>query len=436
MPSLIRVLIRLVLGVWFRRVEVVDDGGVPLDGPRILIANHENGLIDPLLIAGALPVAPRFLAKSTLWRNPLLALLFALGRVIPVHRRQDAAEGARPEENAAMFRIAGEVLARGGTIAIFPEGQSHNAPQLQPLKTGAARLALAAPPEVRIVPVGIVFTEKERFRSRALLVVGRALDTAAERRLADQDPPGAVRALTARMAEALAAVTINAESWHDRRLLARAAELSAPARSSLEVRHRRMAELLAGYRWLAAERPQEVSAVRAAVERYDRALEAFGASDAEVTARFGGLAVLAWLGRLSALALVRTPIGVAGALLNLVPYRLVDWLAARKAAQPDEPASWKLFGALVFYPAWWALLALGAGWTGGPVLAACAPIVAALSGYIAVRWLERLGTLAGQARLAWRLSAQRPALEQLRAERRLVGELLARLEAEWRAARG
>ena len=67
----------------------------------------------------------------------------------------------------------------------FPEGISHDEPELQPLKTGAARIALGAmerhgPLPVRIVPVGLTFEEKGVFRSRALLVVGEAIDPSGE----------------------------------------------------------------------------------------------------------------------------------------------------------------------------------------------------------------------------------------------------------------
>ena len=112
MPGWIRLLVRFVTAIWCRSVETVGVQHVPRGGvPLIVVANHENGLIDPLLIASRLPIAPRFLAKSTLWKNPVLKFLFMLGRVVPVHRKQDAAEGADMKKNAETFEIAGRVLA-------------------------------------------------------------------------------------------------------------------------------------------------------------------------------------------------------------------------------------------------------------------------------------------------------------------------------------
>src|SRR5688500_4231864 len=147
MPGWIRLLVRFVTAIWCRSIETTGAQQVPRAVPLIVVANHENGLVDPLLIASRLPLKPRFLAKSTLWKNPVLRFLFFLGRVVPVHRKQDAGEGADMKKNAETFDVAGRVLSSGGVLALFPEGLSHNEPQLQPLKTGAARICMAAPPE-------------------------------------------------------------------------------------------------------------------------------------------------------------------------------------------------------------------------------------------------------------------------------------------------
>ena len=82
---------------------------------------------------------PRFLAKSTLWSHPVVAPLLIFIGAVPVYRRRDGAPVARNLETFARCR---EVLAAGGTVALFPEGGSHNEPAPLPLKTGAARIAL------------------------------------------------------------------------------------------------------------------------------------------------------------------------------------------------------------------------------------------------------------------------------------------------------
>ena len=70
-------------------------------------------------------------------------------------------------------------------MALFPEGHSHNEPRRLPLKTGAARIALETearhgPLGLKIVPVGLTYDEKGKFRSRVLVRVGDPIDPAPE----------------------------------------------------------------------------------------------------------------------------------------------------------------------------------------------------------------------------------------------------------------
>src|SRR5205085_5440816 len=83
-----------------------------------------------------------FLAKSPLFRTPVVSFFVRALDSIPVYRKQD--EGADTSRNRETFERAARLLRRGGTIAICPEGASHSEPYLLPLKTGAARIALGA----------------------------------------------------------------------------------------------------------------------------------------------------------------------------------------------------------------------------------------------------------------------------------------------------
>src|SRR5205823_8142450 len=109
------------------------------------------------------------------------------------------------------------LLKRGGTIAICPEGVSHNEPHILPLKSGTARIALAvlgeAPQlELKIAPAGLYYTAKSAFRSAALLYFGEPFKVAPVAMDEQGEPPReAVRALSDKIAAALRDVTLNAE---------------------------------------------------------------------------------------------------------------------------------------------------------------------------------------------------------------------------------
>jgi glycerol-3-phosphate O-acyltransferase / dihydroxyacetone phosphate acyltransferase len=140
---------------------------VPAEGPLLLVANHPNSLLDPALVSTAARRPVRFLAKAPLFSVPVIGWLVRGAGSIPVFRRQD--EPALMTQNADAFRAAYDALVSGSAIGIFPEGVSHDEPSITPLRTGAARIALESATRLGgafpIVPVGLIFREKETFRS-------------------------------------------------------------------------------------------------------------------------------------------------------------------------------------------------------------------------------------------------------------------------------
>src|SRR5690349_3910350 len=78
----------------------------------------------------------------------------------------------------ATFEACYRVLERGEAIGIFPEGITHDDPQLKTIKTGAARMALELEQchdgklGLQIIPVGLTFSAKETYRSEALVSFG------------------------------------------------------------------------------------------------------------------------------------------------------------------------------------------------------------------------------------------------------------------------
>src|SRR5262249_62107826 len=94
---LVRGVIRLLLRLFYRRVDVIGAERIPASGPLIIAANHHNSLVDPMLIMGACPRRLTALAKAPLFRHPLIGpLLLAVG-ALPVDRRPAARR--RPRKN-------------------------------------------------------------------------------------------------------------------------------------------------------------------------------------------------------------------------------------------------------------------------------------------------------------------------------------------------
>jgi 1-acyl-sn-glycerol-3-phosphate acyltransferase len=134
---------RRVMRLYFRDIERLGDAPGPDVRGRVFVANHTNALIDPILVitGAACEISP--VAKSTLWSVPGLRWLLDRAGAVPIVRRVDTPDKAAAD-NADVFDKIAAHLDGGGNILIFPEGTSHSEPHLAPLRTGAARMLVAA----------------------------------------------------------------------------------------------------------------------------------------------------------------------------------------------------------------------------------------------------------------------------------------------------
>ena len=438
-----RVLDRLLyLVAWsasqglFRDIEVIGREHTPRRGtPCLVVANHFNGFVDPVLVIRGIGRVPRFLAKATLWNVRAARPLYAVAGMVPVYRRVDETGPGSPASDAgnrSTFHRAHEVLARGHTVAIFPEGTTHDEPRLAEMRTGAARIALGAAAQgvrnLQILPVGVVTEDKLETRSRGLVTVGRpiALDRELEEsgRPVDtgEDDREAVRDLTRRLTDELRAITPDFESGREHGALTLAAELVArtPGKSVKgEVALGRRERLAKRFGGLGSE---ERHAIRAAIADYQLDLALAGVRDSEVVAGLDVRQVVGRLLRTAALLLVLAPMALVGIVVNLVPALLVV-LAGQVPEAPVSKGTTRALVALLVFPAtWWAVSFLTTdGWL--PIMGAM--VVLAVCGLVAAVWAEVASWSLRDLR-AWRAVRNRRALlGPIRTQRT---ELVSRLE--------
>ena len=198
----------------------------------LVVASHDGGFVDPVLLAATLPRFPRFLAMASLWRTPARPFL-ALAGAIPVSRASDGPTTG----NVSAFRACHDVLASGGVVAIFPEGRASDEVRLLPMRTGAARIALGARAAgaegLRIVPIGLIYENKARARARVYVRVGTPIELDADLELLvppghrpSEEDRGTVDALTEEIGERLSAAALDFESAAQMSSLALAATIA------------------------------------------------------------------------------------------------------------------------------------------------------------------------------------------------------------------
>lgn len=380
-------IFRIVMRLYFRRVEGLGPPPAADTRGRIFCANHGNALIDPIVVLteAPCPIAP--IAKATLWNLPGLGWLLDAAGAVPIVRRKDE-PGKDAAANAGTFARIARHLAGGGNVLIFPEGVSHSGPHLVPLRTGAARMLLAAEAEGGVTPtfqaVALEFDAADTFRSRALVSWGPIRSLPA----ADDDGDEArVQAITAQIDDDLGALLIEADTAERRRLIGRVAEMlandagddSLAAWSTIGRQVQLASELL-------AERGDPaVAEAEAAVTAYHDALARHRVRDVQLArGRCPAPSVkpARWLRRI-ALA----PLALIGVILYGLPYRLPRRVA--RSTERDAVSTIKLGVGLAVFPLWAiALTVIAVIFAPAAWMAALAIAVIWLSPLAALRWLD------------------------------------------------
>ncbi|MBM4437339.1 MAG: 1-acyl-sn-glycerol-3-phosphate acyltransferase [Actinobacteria bacterium] len=121
---------------------------VPREGPCIMVSNHLSNF-DPLITGSWLPRRCTFVGKTELFSTPGIGWFCRMAGAVPVRR-----DGM----DLAAVRTLLRVLARGGMIALYPEGTRSRAHALRRPVGGAAYLAVKA--NAPLLPVGILGTEQ------------------------------------------------------------------------------------------------------------------------------------------------------------------------------------------------------------------------------------------------------------------------------------
>lgn len=136
---------------------------IPSDGPVLVACNHV-AFIDPLLVATAmLPRLSWFMAKEELFRSRVLA---------PWMRRSGGFPVRRASADVWAIRTARDLLARGESLMVFPEGGVTRSGHMRPGFSGAGYLALQ--PGVTVVPA--VIWNTQRLRGPVRVIFGPPID--------------------------------------------------------------------------------------------------------------------------------------------------------------------------------------------------------------------------------------------------------------------
>jgi len=361
-------LARLIANTFFRHIEVSGLENVPRTGPVIFAGNHPNALMDGWLLVAKCGRWPLFfLANAKLWNYRLLAPILNATGAIPVYRREEHPSGV---DNTHAFDRLYELIESGECVGIFPEGISHVESQLVKLKTGTARIALTIADRgsvnAPIVPCGLSYIHRHRFRSQVLLQFGEPM-TMDDARLYKfhKDEKATVVSLTTELAQALQALTVNAPDWRTLQIVQTVRRLYKPG--AAELTPAQYVELNRRFvnQYLKERNEPAVQTLTADVENYQARLDMFGLKDHQLRQPVTISRAIRRIILRSIVMLALLPFAIPGALLHLP----IGWIAAtvgeRFSYEMDDIATLKVFSTILLLPLLYLAVALAVGlWLG------------------------------------------------------------------------
>jgi len=204
-------VIRASLFFFFKKILISGKEHIPDKGPLIIVANHPNTLMDPLLIAAITGQRIGFVANAGIFLNKIITKIFNYFHVIPIYRKKDILPGEKPDNRKAFVKCH-EYLDQRGSLLIFPEGTSYYELKLREIKTGTARIALSYEDlkkfkgNLKIIPIALDYSDSIQFRSVVSVSICKAIEVEEYKQAYEVDEFDAVLQLTEDIRKELAEI--------------------------------------------------------------------------------------------------------------------------------------------------------------------------------------------------------------------------------------
>ena len=174
----VKYYMRIGFAFYFKKIKVSGVENIPKNKAILFLANHQNALVDPLLIGALTPRELNFLTRSDVFSTPLINALLSSVNMLPIYRMKDGLNSLA--KNEEVFEKCYTILNNNGTVLIFPEGNHNIKRRLRMLSKGFTRIVFGAlennpEQEIFIQPIGINYTNAKKFGTSVHLIFGNPI---------------------------------------------------------------------------------------------------------------------------------------------------------------------------------------------------------------------------------------------------------------------
>ena len=202
--------IKIGLFFYTKKIIVMGKKNVPKKGAIIFAVNHPNGLVDPLYVTTTNRRQNHFLVRAASFKKPFIKKILESLYLMPIYRIRDGIKLL--SNNQEIFEKCFNVLKKGETLMIFPEGSHHKNRSIRPLSKGFTRIVFGALErypnlEIKVIPVGITYQHPSSFPSKVCINYGVPILT---RKLFEKNStPKSINILKAAVSEQLKSLSVH-----------------------------------------------------------------------------------------------------------------------------------------------------------------------------------------------------------------------------------
>lgn len=365
--KVIKLIVRIALRLFFQKIVLNKKAELPKDGPVIIVVNHPNTFMDPLIVASLFRRQVGFLGNASIFINSIARAIFRYFNVIPVYRQKDVEQGTVPD-NTDSFQACYDYLGDGNVLMIFPEGSSYHELKLRKIKTGSARIALGAEQQhgfelgLKILPIGLYYNNPAYFRSKIYINIDEPIEVGEYIEAFKTDEVNGVLKLTESIKEALVENVIHTEDKEEEALFvdikriykSRLIEKAGKQDTAQEFRLNQ--ELVKAIQYFRISKESTFHHIKQQVERYINVLDdsrLSGTSSDWLSNRTKAIAFSILYITYLALGL---PLFVFGAVQNYLPYKLPYWTARKLTPEIEYHAPIMLTVGIGIFPIFYSVM--------------------------------------------------------------------------------
>lgn len=205
--------------IYYKKVIVIGRDNLHNNMPKILAPNHQNALMDALAIVSSTRGHQVYLARADIFKKKFIASILYSLKILPVYRIRDGYDNLK--HNDEIFEKTIDVLKNNKPLVILAEGNHAGFRRLRQLKKGIFRIALQTEESenfsmgLKIIPVGLDFSDYHRFRSVLTVIYGKPIDVSEYRQLYEMNPNVAYNKLRDKLSSELKRYMVHISSEED-----------------------------------------------------------------------------------------------------------------------------------------------------------------------------------------------------------------------------